>query len=127
MLRLSGRWWANCSRLLSRVSGNRAASRWRSLNGLGENRGMARTDHAGRPVIVVTGLGVVTSLGVGREDNWRKLTAGESGIRKIKGFSTEGLRTRIAGAVDFIPFKDQTVPTRAARMAEIAAEEAIAQ
>ena len=63
---------------------------------------MARTDHAGRPIIVVTGMGVVTSLGAGREDNWRKLTAGESGIREITRFSTEGMKTRIAGVIDFV-------------------------
>ena len=38
---------------------------------------MTKSDHAGRPIVVVTGMGIVTSLGAGREDNWRKLTAGE--------------------------------------------------
>ncbi len=66
---------------------------------------MAKTDHMGRPVVVVTGMGVVTSLGAGREDNWRKLTAGESGIREITRFSTEGLKTRIAGTIDFVPLE----------------------
>ena len=61
---------------------------------------MAKTDQAGRPIVVVTGMGVVTSLGAGREDNWRKLTAGESGIREIKRISTEGLKTRIAGTIE---------------------------
>ena len=37
---------------------------------------MASTDHMGRPVVVVTGMGVVTSLGAGREDNWRKAHRG---------------------------------------------------
>jgi 3-oxoacyl-[acyl-carrier-protein] synthase II len=63
---------------------------------------MAKTDPAGRPIVVVTGMGVVTSLGAGREENWKKLTAGESGIREITRFSTEGLKTRIAGAIDFV-------------------------
>ena len=40
----------------------------------------------GRPVVVVTGLGVVTSLGAGKAENWAKLTAGESGIRAITRF-----------------------------------------
>jgi len=45
---------------------------------------MASTkDKHGRPVVVVTGVGVVTSLGAGKADNWAKLTAGESGIRAI--------------------------------------------
>ena len=42
---------------------------------------MASTkDKLGRPIVAVTGLGVVTSLGAGKTDNWAKLTAGESGI-----------------------------------------------
>ena len=65
---------------------------------------MASTkDKMGRPIVVVTGLGVVTSLGAGKTDNWAKLTAGESGIRAITRFPTDGLKTRIAGTVDFLP------------------------
>jgi 3-oxoacyl-[acyl-carrier-protein] synthase II len=84
-------------------------------------------DKSGRPVVVVTGMGVVTSLGAGKTDNWNKLTAGESGIRAIKRFSTEGLRTRIAGTVDFVPVDPLTSPALAGRLADMAAEEAIAQ
>jgi 3-oxoacyl-[acyl-carrier-protein] synthase II len=88
---------------------------------------MANTDHMGRPIVVVTGMGVITSLGAGREDNWRKLTAGESGIREITRISTEGLRTRIAGTIDFIPVEQPSSPALSERLAEMAAEEAIAQ
>ena len=84
-------------------------------------------DKSGRPVVVVTGMGVVTSLGAGKSENWDKLTAGESGIRAIKRFSTEGLRTRIAGTVDFVPVDPLTSPALAGRLADMAAEEAIAQ
>src|SRR6202163_4714892 len=84
-------------------------------------------DKSGRPVVVVTGMGVVTSLGAGKADNWDKLTAGESGIRAIKRFSTEGLRTRIAGTVDFVPVDPLTSPALASRLADMAAEEAVAQ
>jgi 3-oxoacyl-[acyl-carrier-protein] synthase II len=84
-------------------------------------------DKSGRPVVVVTGMGVVTSLGAGKSENWDKLTAGESGIRAIKRFSTEGLRTRIAGTVDFVPVDPLTSPALASRLADMAAEEAIAQ
>ena len=63
----------------------------------------ATKDKMGRPIVVVTGLGVVTSLGAGKTDNWAKLTAGESGIRAITRFPTDGLKTRIAGTIDFLP------------------------
>ena len=84
-------------------------------------------DQAGRPIVVVTGMGVVTSLGAGKTDNWAKLTAGESGIRAIKRFSTEGIKTTIAGTVDFVPVDPLHAPGLAERLAELAAEEAIEQ
>ena len=40
-------------------------------------------DERGRPVVAVTGLGVITSLGRGVGANWRALTAGHSGLREI--------------------------------------------
>ena len=85
-------------------------------------------DHAGRPIVVVTGYGVVTSLGAGREDNWAKLAAGQSGIREITRFATDGLKTRIAGTVDFVPIAPSiNAPELSQRLAEMAGEEAIAQ
>jgi 3-oxoacyl-[acyl-carrier-protein] synthase II len=88
---------------------------------------MARyRDQAGRPIVVVTGMGVVTSLGIGTADNWRKLTAGESGIHAITRFATEGLKTRIAGTIDFVPIERLSSPELSERLAEMVAEEAIA-
>jgi 3-oxoacyl-[acyl-carrier-protein] synthase II len=84
-------------------------------------------DHAGRPVVVVTGMGVVTSLGTGKEDNWQRLTAGQSGIHAITRFATEGLRTRVAGTIDFVPVDPLNAPQLSERLAEIAAGEAIGQ
>ena len=83
-------------------------------------------DKMGRPIVVVTGLGVVTSLGAGKTDNWAKLTAGESGIRAITRFATDGLKTRIAGTIDFLPPQ----PSSAALSecyADLAVEEAITE
>ena len=37
-------------------------------------------DELGRPVVVVTGLGVITSLGAGKTDNWAKLKAGGAAV-----------------------------------------------
>src|ERR1700719_1469250 len=84
-------------------------------------------DKAGRPIVVVTGSGLVTSLGVGKADNWRRLTAGESGIREITRFGTDMLKTKVAGTVDFIPLEPYSAPALCARLAEPAIEEAIAQ
>src|ERR1043166_9521884 len=84
-------------------------------------------DKAGRPIVVVTGMGIVTSLGTGVEDNWRKLTAGESGIRPITRFETEGLKTRIAGIVDFVPVEPFCGPALCERIGEMAAQEAVSQ
>jgi len=83
-------------------------------------------DQVSRPV-AVTGLGVVTSLGLGKADNWQKLTAGQSGIRRITRFATEALRTTIAGTVDFVPVEPFCSTTLAERLADMAAEEAIAE
>jgi 3-oxoacyl-[acyl-carrier-protein] synthase II len=81
-----------------------------------------------RPVVVVTGYGIVTSLGAGAADNWSKLSAGQSGIREITRFATDGLKTRIAGTVDFVPIEPViNAPELSQRLAEMAAEEAIAQ
>src|SRR5271170_3952454 len=87
----------------------------------------AKRDKAGRPVIAVTGMGVVTSLGVGKSDNWAKLTAGKSGIRRISRFPLDSLRTTIAGAVNDV-YKDYMPPAELSeRIALLAAEEAVAQ
>lgn len=89
---------------------------------------MAAThDKFGRPIVVVTGMGVVTSLGAGKADNWAKLTAGESGIRTITRFPTNGLKTSIAGTVDFLKVEPFSSPDLSQKLAETAAEEAITQ
>ncbi len=49
--------------------------------------------------VVVTGLGLVTPLACGVEASWRKLLAGESGIKAITAFDASDLPARIAGSV----------------------------
>ena len=84
-------------------------------------------DRSGRPVIVVTGMGVITSLGAGKDDNWAKLTAGQSGIRRIRRFSNAGLKTTVAGTVDFVPIDPFCSTELAERMATMVVEEAVAE
>jgi len=87
---------------------------------------MASRGKPNKPV-AVTGLGIVTSLGMGKKDNWKKLTAGESGIRRITRFATDSLRTTIAGTIDFVPVEPFCSTTLTERLGEMAAGEAIAQ
>jgi 3-oxoacyl-[acyl-carrier-protein] synthase II len=70
--------------------------------------------------VVVTGMGLVTPLGLGLEHNWRRLVAGESGVGAIQSFDVSDLPARIAAQVplgdtasglfnvdDWVPPKDQ--------------------
>lgn len=61
--------------------------------------------------IVITGLGVVSSIGIGKEKFWSALIAGKSGITQISSFDTQNFPTHFGGEVkDFSPqdFIDQT-------------------
>lgn len=49
--------------------------------------------------IVVTGMGAVSPLGAGVETIWKRLIAGDSGIRRNDRFDTDGWKCRIAGLV----------------------------
>jgi 3-oxoacyl-[acyl-carrier-protein] synthase II len=87
----------------------------------------ASRDKFGRPVVVVTGMGIVTSLGAGKEDNWAKLSAGESGIRTITRFPIDGLKTTMAGTVDFVTVDPPSSTGLTEKLADMATEEALAQ
>jgi 3-oxoacyl-[acyl-carrier-protein] synthase II len=81
----------------------------------------------GQPVVVVTGIGVVTSLGRGMTDNWAGLTAGRSGVHPITRFSTEGLSTKIAGTIDDFELEYLSAPGLAKAFATESVTEAISQ
>ncbi|MBB3808855.1 beta-ketoacyl-ACP synthase [Pseudochelatococcus contaminans] len=84
-------------------------------------------DRQGRPLVAITGAGIVTSLGQGKADNWQALTQGRSGVHRITRFETSNLRTTIAATVDFLPDATSCAPVLSERLAVLAAEEAIAQ
>ena len=84
-------------------------------------------DHLGRPIVAVTGMGVVTSLGRGLADNWAALTGGTSGIHAITRFPADGLNTRISGTVDFIEVPVENPVERSYAYARETTDEALAQ
>lgn len=85
----------------------------------------AYRDHLGRPLVAVTGMGVITSLGEGLDDNWSALTAGRSGIHPITRFPVNSLSTRICGTVDFIPVSTPNAVERSHALARRTVAEAL--
>ncbi len=70
--------------------------------------------------VVITGMGAITSLGVGAEHNWKNIVEGKSGIRAIDAFDVSDLPAKIAGMIQtgdgsgdtfdvdaFVPVKDR--------------------
>ncbi len=54
--------------------------------------------------VVVTGIGAITPVGHGREGLWSGVISGTSGVKRISGFDTSGIRTKVGGEiVDFDP------------------------
>ena len=47
--------------------------------------------------IVITGIGLVSSLGIGKDSFWAALKRGESGIKPISLFNTDNYRVKLAG------------------------------
>jgi 3-oxoacyl-[acyl-carrier-protein] synthase II len=88
--------------------------------------------------VVITGMGIVSPLGVGTAHVWKRLLAGESGIGAIQSFDVKDLPAKIAGQVpqgaradgkldmaEWIPPKDQRKMDRFIHLAMVAATEAV--
>ena len=81
--------------------------------------------------VVVTGLGVVTPVGVGLEDSWEALLAGRSGFRPVKSFDTSRHTVHVGAEVqDFRPEEylqtlDPATLGRASQLATVAARMAV--
>ena len=82
--------------------------------------------------VVVTGMGIVSPFGVGKELFWNSLVEGKSGISTIERISLDGHTVHIAGEVkNFVPeeymdSKDAKRMDRYTQFAMVAADEAIA-
>ncbi|MGB2591410.1 MAG: beta-ketoacyl-ACP synthase II [Candidatus Acidiferrum sp.] len=56
--------------------------------------------------VVVTGVGLVCALGIGTEESWKNLVAGQNGIGLVTQFDTTGFDCKIAGEIkNFDPFR----------------------
>jgi 3-oxoacyl-[acyl-carrier-protein] synthase II len=81
--------------------------------------------------VVVTGVGMITPLGLGVEESWNNLIAGRSGIRRITQFDSSKFSTQIAGEVvgfnpeDYIELKEIKKMDRFIHLAIAAAKKAI--
>ncbi|MBI5834549.1 MAG: beta-ketoacyl-[acyl-carrier-protein] synthase family protein [Armatimonadetes bacterium] len=79
--------------------------------------------------VVVTGVGAVSALGVGRDLLWMRLLGGQSGLRPMQRFETTGLRNTLAGEVpedEWAPLAVEGEP-RVTGYARVAAGEALRQ
>src|SRR5688572_25456099 len=86
---------------------------------------------AARPIPVITGLGVVSPVGIGSASFWDALMHGRSGVRPVRGFDTSPFAAHIGCEIDddrLPPLDIQPAPRtgRAARLAALAAQEAVA-
>jgi 3-oxoacyl-(acyl-carrier-protein) synthase len=61
--------------------------------------------------VVVTGLGIVSSVGIGKDEFWQSIINGKSGISEVASFDTSELRCHYAGEIkNFSP--EQFIPKR---------------
>ena len=58
------------------------------------------TEKTGQRRVVITGLGLVTPLGIGTEATWSSVREGVAGVRAVSRFDPSDLKTRIAGEVE---------------------------
>ena len=83
--------------------------------------------------IVVTGIGVVSPIGLTADATWQSLVAGRSGVGRISAFDAEGFETTIAAEIpDFDPtnYMERKEARRADRFSQFAlaaAKEALGQ
>lgn len=53
--------------------------------------------------IVITGIGILSPIGIGRDSYWEGLAQGKTGFKKISLFDTSGFNVHLAGEIDFDP------------------------
>ena len=69
--------------------------------------------------VVVTGIGVLSPIGIGVEEFWKGCVEGQSGIKPIKGFEVEHLRSKMGFQVEDPDYKHYIKPSNLRRMDRI--------
>ena len=69
--------------------------------------------------VVVTGLGIISSIGIGKEEFWKRCLQGTSGIKPVRGFDVSSYRSRLGGQLPEIDFKTFIKPVNLRRMDRI--------
>ncbi len=80
-----------------------------------------------KKAVAITGIGMITSLGQGKEENWAKLSGGQSGIHRLTRFSIDNMRTTVGGSVDFVDIENLSAPALSHAMARLAILEALGE
>lgn len=62
--------------------------------------------------VVITGLGVVSPIGIGKENFWKALIGGKNGIKKCKRLNTSRYRNHAAAEVDNLEFNAYIYPKK---------------
>jgi 3-oxoacyl-[acyl-carrier-protein] synthase II len=81
--------------------------------------------------VAITGIGLVTGLGLTREQTWRGLTNGACAVRPVTAFDTDGYRSRVAAEVCVEGIESQLTPLQRRRLSRgdqigmVAAKEAL--
>jgi len=66
--------------------------------------------------VVITGLGVVSPIGVGVDAYWRSLSSGRSGVKTVQSLPTEHLPVRIAGEITDFDGKQFITPRKSLKV-----------
>ena len=80
--------------------------------------------------VAITGIGIVSSLGAGREANWEHMVAGLCGLRPVTLFDVSAFRSQIAGEIDTFDLQARFTPyqrrrwSRSEQLGVVAATEA---
>ena len=70
--------------------------------------------------VVITGIGLISPIGIGKEAFWQSLVEGRSGIRRLTRFDPSGYDCQIAGEISDDSYKNLIEPKRLRRMTHVA-------